>query len=407
VDAVYALDNLKIHVFECTECMVAREEAALRVENARLLAVARAEQKRVLAEVEEIRAAKQRFNDNEFYHETCTGAETRILQLQTELHDQWCVVAYYADCVARQPVGQVPLHALHCDEDDILLIRDPNAWRNYHTKLTRNRALLSDIAIGNGSVSLESGGFEKGVSFKCVCSKWIHPSQGRVRYKNKAMQRNVWVDVYEEQVHPARFQFMGVRKYYSHDGVFVKLCGLCADQCTFCEKGIEQSQASKYGCCYMCFRDVPDKIERMQAKKRSDMAAQIALLETEIVQIQADDLFRGFSDFATEHRVRTQAAQHRAQLWQDEVEREAQQRQHEASLQQQKIREKVLEDAQKARELQAIEDEKCHNQILMQQSHDRWLATQVEVQQKRRERDEQSHQRWVRARAALHGEPSK
>ena len=225
------------------------------------------------------------------------------------------------------------------------------------------------------------------------------------------MQRDVWVDVYEAQVHPVRFDFMvrnGVRKQYSQDGgVFVKLCGLCADQCTFCEKGIEQSQASKYGCCYTCFRDVPDKIARMQAKKRSDMAAQITLLEAEVAEIHTGDLFRGFSDYATEHRARTQAEKHRAQMWQEEVEREALQRQHEATLQEQKIREKVQEDAQKARELQAMQDEKCHNQMLMQQKHNRWLASQVEVQQKRRERDEQSHQRWVRVRAGVQGESSK
>jgi len=430
VHTVYALDNLKIRVFECTECRVAREEAVLRVENARVLAVAHAEQKRVLAEAEEAREAKQRSSDYEFYHETCTGAETRILQLQTELHDQWCVVAYYADSVARHSAGQVALPAFFDEEDDILLIRDPNAWRNYHRKLEQNRALLGDIAIANGSVSLESGGFEKGASFKCICSKWIHPSQGRVRYKNKAMQRDVWVDVYEAQVHPARFDFMvrnGVRKQYSQDGVFVKLCGLCADQCTFCQHGIEQSQASKFGCCYMCFHDVPDKIARMQAKKRSDMAAQITLLEAEVAQIHTGDLFRGFSDFATEHRVRIQAAKHRAELWQEEIERAAREQHHVASSQDQKTKEaceseqkapehiqkiyknkvQVREDAHKAREIQATEDDKCPARVLMRQNYDRWLATQVEVQQKRRERDEQSHQRWVRARAGVQGESSK
>jgi len=428
--AVYVLDNLKIHVFECRECMVAREEAALRVENARLLAVAAADKKRVLAEAEEAREAKQRLSDHEFYHKTCTGAETRILQLQTELHDQWFAVRYYEDAVALQDAKLISLDVFLFDEDDILLIRDPNAWRNYHRKLQRDRALFDDIAIANGSVSLSSGCYKKGVSFKCICNKWIHPSGGRVRYRNNATQRTVWVDVHEQQVHPMRFDFMvrnGVHKQYSQDGAFVKLCGLCADQCTFCENGIEQSQASKFGCCYSCFHNVPEKIAQMQAEKRSDMAAQIALLEAEVVQMHAGDAFRGFSDFATEHRVHTQAAHHRAQLWQEEIKREARQRQHEASLQDQKAKEaheserkalenihkmykkneRVWEDAQKAREIQATEDEKCPVRVLMRQNYDSWLATQVEVQHKRRERDEQSHQRWVRARAGVQGESSK
>jgi len=318
--AVYALDNLKIHVFECGECISVREEAALRAENARLLAVAAAEKRRMLAEAEKAQEANQRLRDHEFYYKTCPGAETRILQLQTELHDQWFATTYYADCVTRQDAKQVPLDVFLFDEDDILLIRDPSAWRHSHKNLARDQALLDDIAIANGSVSLESGGFEKGASFKCICTKWIHPSRGRVLYKNNATQRSVWVDVRKEQVHPTRFDFMvqnGVRKQYSRDGVFVKLCGLCADQCTFCEKGIEQTQASKYGCCYLCFRDIPEKIAQMQAKKRTDMAAQITRMEAEVVQIHAGDAFRGFSDFATQHRVHTQAVHRRAQLWRE------------------------------------------------------------------------------------------
>jgi len=53
-DAVYALDNLKIRVFECRECVSAREEAALRVEKTRLLAAAAKEKERVLAEARRV-----------------------------------------------------------------------------------------------------------------------------------------------------------------------------------------------------------------------------------------------------------------------------------------------------------------------------------------------------------------
>jgi len=406
-DAVYVLDNLKIRVFECKECMVARKEAALRVENARLVAFADAEKKRVLAETEAAREAKQRFSDHEFYHETCTGAETRILQLQTELHDQWFTVTYYADSVARHDEKQIPLYVFLFDKDDILLIHDPNAWLHSHRKLAQNQALLDDIAIANGSVSLKSGGFEKGVSFKCICTKWIHPSRGRVWYKKLATQRNVWVDVHEKQVHPVRFDFMvnnGVRKQYTRDGVCVKLCGLCADQCTFCEKGIEQTQASHDGCCYSCVHGVPEKIAQMQANKRTDMAARITRMEAEIVYIHAGDPFRGFSDFATEHRVHTQAAHHRAQLWQEyESDQTARGEIQEAQVYMQYD----SQNDENVWESQAEEGTKDHTRGLIRQTHDRWIATQLEVQKRRRKEAKESRQRGVRARTGVQGKSSK
>jgi len=196
----------------------------------------------------------------------------------------------------------------------------------------------------------------------------------------------------------------GVRKQYSRDGVFVKLCGLCASHCTFCEKGIEQSQASKYGCCYSCFHDVPEKIARMQAKKRADMAAQITLLEAKVVQIHAGDLFRGFSDFAIEHRVRTQAAHHRAQLWQ-EFERDQKARGviHEPQVYMQY----ESENDENVQENRAGASKNGHTPVLIRQTHDKWIATQVEIQKRRRKEAKESRQRGVCARTGVQGESSK
>jgi len=47
-NSVYELENLKIRVFECGDCAVAREQAAIRAENARLLGIAMAEEARLL-----------------------------------------------------------------------------------------------------------------------------------------------------------------------------------------------------------------------------------------------------------------------------------------------------------------------------------------------------------------------
>ena len=73
-------------IFECSNCADANEQAAIWAENVRLEKIAVAEKARVLAEhnrllaeADEARRKKQILSDNEFYNETCTGAETRIL----------------------------------------------------------------------------------------------------------------------------------------------------------------------------------------------------------------------------------------------------------------------------------------------------------------------------------------
>ena len=73
-------------IFECSNCADAKEQAAIWAENVRLEKIAVAEKARVLAEhnrllaeADEARRKKQMLSDNEFYNETCTGAETRIL----------------------------------------------------------------------------------------------------------------------------------------------------------------------------------------------------------------------------------------------------------------------------------------------------------------------------------------
>ena len=59
-------------------------------EKAKLAAIASAERARILKEqfrlleiTNEERRKKRELSDTEFYHTTCAGAETRILQLQT------------------------------------------------------------------------------------------------------------------------------------------------------------------------------------------------------------------------------------------------------------------------------------------------------------------------------------
>jgi len=63
-------------------------------------------EERLLAEAHEAHQNKQILN--EFYNKTCTGAQTRILQLQNELYDQFSVSSF-VDSVRHQGVHKIPL----------------------------------------------------------------------------------------------------------------------------------------------------------------------------------------------------------------------------------------------------------------------------------------------------------
>jgi len=222
------------------------------------------------------------------------------------------------------------------------------------------------------------------------------------------MQRSTWIDVYKEQVHPARFDFIvqnGIRQHYLFGIPYVKLCGLCANNCIFCEKGIEQTQASGYGCCYPCFRDVPEKIERMQAKKRSDITARITLHEDCIAQIHAADAFRGFLDFATEHRLLRESVLRSERQRQQEIDDELQRLQHQLCMQARKKfdEEKTKRDKEEKKMANAkwkSDETKKHND-LAHINYEIWALAQADHVKKRRERDQQSHDRWILARRAL------
>jgi len=412
-NTTYELKNLSIRYFECSDCANAKEQAAIFAENVRLVAIAVAEKARVLAEhnrllaeADEAHRNKQMLSDKEFYNETCTGAETRILQLQTELYEQFAVLSL-VDSVRHQGVQNIELDVYEFNEDDILCIGNPVAWRDFHRKKEQKKALLGDIEIANGSVHLKKTIYEKGVSFKCICNKWIHPSS-QVLYSNKAMQRSTWVDVYKEQVHPTRFEFIvqnGIRQHYSFGIPYVKLCGLCANYCIFCEKGIEQTQASGYGCCYPCFRDVPGNIERMQAKKRRDIAAQITLHEDCIAQIHAGDAFRGFLDFATEHRLLREGVLRIERQKQQEINDDLQRLQHRVYIETQTKfdEEKTKRDKEEKKMADAKwrSDETKKQNDLAHINYEMWALAQADHVRKRKERDQQSHDRWILARREL------
>jgi len=315
-NSVFKLENLQIYCFECKDCAHARIQMAIQNEKAKLAAIASAERARILREqfrlleiTREEQRKKRELSDREFYHTTCAGAETRILQLQTEFYENFALQVF-CDSVKSKTAHQIAVDVYVDEEDAILSIGHPTSWRNFHTQKERNRELLSDRNTANGSLRLNKVVYEKGVSFKCICKKWVHPFNSRKKEPYPGMQREDCVDVYKEQMNPARFERIveeGTRKHgYHSDNPYIKLCGLCANTCIFCEMGILQTQALGYGCCYQCLMNVPANIKRMQAQKQAAIVLQITGLRQKIAKIYAGDEFRGFFDFAIEYSLRLQ-----------------------------------------------------------------------------------------------------
>ena len=382
-NTAYELKNLSIRYFECADCMQARKHAEIRAEHTRW----QAEQVRLA----EISTAEQRqhseFVNKQFYSETCTGAETRILQLQEDLYDNFALGMFFGS-IKTMPPHCIPLEVYTEEDDAILCIQNAVGWRSFHTQCARWEARDRDVEIQSGRLHLNNVGYEKGESIRCICKKWVHPVHSRP----------ACVNVHEEQVHIALFERMvqdGARKYGCFsENPYIKMCGICANTCIFCKQGILQTQASMYGCCYPCFRDVPGEIEQMHVNKRSDIDAQIVAHQQSIAQIHAGDAFRGFVDFATEHRLRKKEIDDESHRIQHHLRIESQRKLEEENTKRDQEEQKINEEKKRA-------DEVKQQDAVAQGNYEKWILMQSENVRKRKERDQQSHDRWLRARNAL------
>jgi len=222
--ACYKLENLKIRVFLCQDCT----------------------------------------NVNEFYNKICTGAETRILQLQESLYANYF--------------------------DDVLRKRE---WVVMHQQ-GKNRAIARAVDIKNGIVKNNWTAYKADISFKCLCGKWVRedtskPPCNRIhRYEGNEK-------FFDEMRSPHGSH---VRKYKSDipDDVHVKVCGLCSIECVSCNKFCLLRDAVMFGCCELCHR-TPIMVN-------DDMSYS---LQRDIARIHAGDEFRGFSDYAIEYRLMLRA----------------------------------------------------------------------------------------------------
>jgi len=211
----YELENLKIRHSECRECI-----------------------------------------NNAFYHKTCIGVETRIIQLQESLY------------------------ANYCDK----------LWRGRNFIVLKQQGIESACArvdeIKRRIVKHNWTQFEGDVSFKCFCGKWVREDQSE-----PACRRMYRSERNKEPFEQLKKE-LSIRTYksVSPNDIHMKMCGLCSVECVVCNEFFLLRTAVTTGCCHGCdnVHNEDDDISRS--------------LKAEIACIHAGDEFRGFFDFAMEYR---------------------------------------------------------------------------------------------------------
>jgi len=85
---------------------------------------------------------------------------------------------------------------------------------------------------------------------------------------------------------------------------FIKTCGLCSTSCVFCGNALLLVNASQEGQCSTCQTNSFDRIEKMIEKSHTRTRSIIMGLYADINLVYHGDAFRGFFDYAIEHRLR-------------------------------------------------------------------------------------------------------
>jgi len=331
-NTIFHLENLKIRLFECPDCA----QLALQKKKDILLVTANAEKARVwaeealqfvMAEEEEaaelvelqIQAAKLcviaqkayeqqcALDETEFYETTCVGAETRIIQVQEELYSNYMLQHFYTSLQGRIVLPHVPLGVFTGMDPDItdatiMRIGVPWIWFQFFRKISMDKAEQRYKLIRGGKLRLNYVVYEKGISFKCICNKWVHPVKSHPSCV-RVHKAQVNVDDSDEDGYCYDDKFSSNRGEYCHS---IKVCGLCSDICVFCGNKTLHTYHKSHGCCYACECNMPGRIRAMQSTIQRRVICEISRLSMEIRQICSDDPFRGFTDFAVEYQVRLQ-----------------------------------------------------------------------------------------------------
>ena len=211
----YELENLKIRLFECQDCI-----------------------------------------NNTFYHKTCTGAETRIIQLQESLYANYCDKLWHVRKIVVLKQQGIESASARADEIKRRVVK--HNWTQ----------------------------FEGDVSFKCFCGKWVREDKSE-----PACRRMYRCERNKESFEQLQNE-LSVRTYksVSPNDIHMKMCGLCSIACVVCNEFFLLRTAVTTGCCHAC-----DSAH----KDDNDISRS---LKADIARIHTGDEFRGFLDFAIEYR---------------------------------------------------------------------------------------------------------
>jgi len=185
-------------------------------------------------------------------------------------------------------------------DTNIMRIGDRRDWVHYFKTFSMNKAVQRTKLIADGKLRLNYVVYEKGVSFKCICNKWVHPVKSRpscVRVHIAQVGRDDWDSL-----------AMDGKGFSERRGVSSPMivCGLCSDICVFCDKATLLMYHKTRGCCHECLNRVLERIFKMQFTIQRRIIDETSWKNSIIAQICKDNPFRGFTDFATEYRVRKQ-----------------------------------------------------------------------------------------------------
>ena len=352
--STFKLENLKIRIFECQQCKHMRELNEIRLEKERLLQVAVEEHKQQLkaaaderlenARLREVaawehdqrlkadayeqekhleRTTQRRERVDEQFYATSPGAETRIIELQETLCYTYMYTAWISTNCTRD--SDLSPHQLHYNGHYITShenlandtvyrlasVRDPLAWCAWHVNAAKQEARARMFEIKKGTLKLNFAKYEKGVSFKCVCAKWAREDKSMPRCR-RIYRRNIHDSSFDEIVHVYnlwefnRNPMSSWCQTYAGDP-FIKVCGLCCTACVFCGNDLLLSTVAEEGQCGYCHRHLLAHVEKMKISSPLYIHATVITLHYQIDDVYCGDAFRGFFDYAIEHRVRMQA----------------------------------------------------------------------------------------------------
>jgi len=337
---IYKLENLKIREFECQQCEHARKQNEIRLEEMRLQKEAAEEQAKLLkaAADEKARLAellvqeKQREREKVDFHfyETCTGAETRVIELQNDLHatymyKMWTCGNFAYNSVIQPHELDAALTVWQCDATNTIsckelgihiasrlaTIQDPLAWYDWQISAAKQVALQRMLEIKAGALKLNYTKYEKGVSFKCICAKWAREDHSIPSCKRIYRDEMEYSDFYDIVKKHKVWEFDRDKRVgfdeHEEQMSFIKTCGLCSTSCVFCGTGLLLNTAVKEGQCSMCNNELGSRIVKMAQQSHMHTRYILARLYADIDTLYKSDAYRGFFDYAIEYRVRTEA----------------------------------------------------------------------------------------------------